>query len=174
MNKTDKPLTGFTLIEILTYIAVLSIIMVSTCGFLIWTSRANIKIKATREVSDNLNRLMEQMTYEIKEAKGLYTPTFSNQQLSLETTHYLPTGEEISYLDFFLCGPTTLCIKKETSAPLALNSERVEVNYLSFKQIGSSPPSVQVSLELNFKNPQNKPEYQAFLSATSTISLRSY
>ena len=169
---------GFTLIEVLVYVAVLSIIILAVSDFLTWTMRSNTKTKAMRETQDNARRAMEIMTYEIKEAKSIYTPTsvFDSHpgQLSLETTKYLPGGEETTYIDFYLCG-TQLCLKKESQNPLALTSDRVEVNNLFFSQIITGGiPSVQIDLGINFKNPQNRPEYQASVNLKSTASLRSY
>ncbi|MDO8436167.1 MAG: type II secretion system protein, partial [bacterium] len=81
---------GFTLMEILVYIAVLAIIISAVLAFLSWAVKSNTKIKAMREVSDNANRAMELMAYEIREAKSVYTPTATSTQLSLETSHSLP------------------------------------------------------------------------------------
>jgi prepilin-type N-terminal cleavage/methylation domain-containing protein len=167
---------GFTLIEILIYIAVLAIIVLAALAFLTWTTNSNTKTKAMREVSDNARRAMEIMIHEIKEAKSIYTPTSSSTQLSLETIHYLPTGETSTYIDFYLCGAasTTLCLKKESQASLAITSNRVEVNNLEFILVSTTTPSVQISLGINYKNPENRPELQASINVTSTASLRSY
>lgn len=172
MNFRLKNQKSFTLMEILVYVAVLAIIVLSVSTFLIWATKSNAKIKAMRETSDNARRVIEIMVYEIKEAKSIYTPTSTSTQLSLETTHYLISGEKTSYLDFYLCGVTTLCLKKESENPITLTSDRVEVNNLEFIQIATS--SVQINLGINFKNPQNRPEYQATINLISTASLRIY
>lgn len=167
-SKTRK---GFTLMEILVYMAVLVIIVLAVSTFLIWATRSNSKAQAIGETSDNARRAMEAMLYEIREAKSIYLPTFSSNQLSLETSHYSASGESSSYIDFYLCG-TSLCFKKESANPFALTSDRVEVNNLQFIQVATS--SIQINLGINFKNPQNRPEYQASINLISTASLRSY
>ena len=174
--KFKKYKRGFTLMEILIYIAVLAIIVSAVSGFLVWAIKSNTKAMAMREVSDNARRSMEMMSYEIREAKSIYTPTSTSTQLSLETTHYLPSGETLTYIDFYLCGAatTTLCLKKESQDPIALTSDMVEVNNLEFIQIATTTPSIQINLRINFKNPQNRPEYRAEISLTLTTSLRSY
>lgn len=158
---------SFTLIEILIYIAVLAIIVSVVSSFFLWVIRANTKTKAMREVLDNTRRAMEIMTYEIKEAESIYTPTTTSNQLSLETTHYLPEGEKTTYLDFYLCG-VQLCLKKESQNPVILTSDKVEVSNLVFSQIVTSGiPSIQINLQIDYKN-------QASITLTSTASLRSY
>jgi len=165
---------SFTLTEMLVYVAVLAIIVLAVSSFFLWTTRSNTKTRAMREALDNSRRAMEIMSSEIKEAKSIYAPTTTSTQLSLETTKYLPAGEETTYIDFYLCG-TQLCLKKESQNPIALTSDRVEVNNLIFSQIiTGGNPSVQIDLGINFKNPQNRPEYQASVNLKSTASLRSY
>lgn len=170
---------SFTLMEILLYIVVLSILITVISSFLIWSIQYNTKLKVMRETLDNARRAMGIMTYEIKEAKSIYTPTsifdVNPGQLSLETKRYLPTGEETSFSDFYLCG-SQLCFKKESQNPIPITSEKVEVKNLFFSQImtTSAIPSVQITLEVDYKNPDNKPEYRASVNLISTASLRNY
>ena len=174
--KFNQPQRSFTLMEILIYVAVLAIIVLAVSAFLTWSIKSNAKAEAMREVSDNARRVMEIMSYEIKEAKSVYAPTSTSTQLSLETSHYLPSGETLTYIDFYLCGTasTTLCLKKESQDPIALTSDRVEVNNLEFIQIATTTPSIQINLGINFKNPRDRPEYQSSINLTLTASLRSY
>lgn len=169
---------GFTLIEILVYIAVSSIIMLAISSFFLWTNRSNAKIKTSREVLTNSKRAMEIMIYEIKHAERIYAPTsvFSSStgQLSLETKNYSREGETTSYIDFFIC-QEQLCLKKENQEPIILTSEKVKIDSLNFFQLSStSTASVQINLEISYIAPSNKPEYQASLNTTSTVSLRTY
>lgn len=170
---------GFTLTEILVYIAVLSIIVLALSSFFLWASRFNVKTKITREVFDNMRRTMEALTSEIRGADGIYTATSlfatSSGQLSLETKKYLPDGETSSYVDFYLC-EDRLCFKKEGQIPTALTSENVEITNLEFSQIltTSTVPSIQIKVRVDYKSSVAKPEYQAFSESTSTVSLRNY
>ena len=95
-TKKNKNDLGFTLAEILVYIAVLSLIMLAVSSLFLWVSRTSSKAKAIKETLDNARRVMRVITYEIREARSIYTPTsvldISPGQLSLETTKYLPEG----------------------------------------------------------------------------------
>lgn len=161
--------------EILVYIAVFSIIMVVLSSFIIWVIHSNIKAQVMRETLDNVRGAMKTMIYEIKTAESIYTPITTSTQLSLEILHYLPEGESSSYIDFFLCG-TQICFKKESQNPIPLTSEKVEIKNLKFIQVAttSTVPSIQINLELAYKNPSDRPEYRASVNVTSTVSLRSY
>jgi len=165
---------GFTFIEMLVYVAVLAIIVLAVSSFFLWAINSNTKAKALRETLDNTRRVMEIMTYEIKEAKGIYAPTTTSTQLSIESNYYLPEGERTSYIDFYLCD-TRLCLKKESQDPIVLTSDSVEIDNLVFTRIVSGEaPSIQIDLTINYKNPANRPEYQALVHLTSTASLRGY
>lgn len=162
---------GFTLIEILVYISVLTIVILAVSSFFLWAIRSNNKAKAIRETHYSVRRAMDIISYEIREANSVYTPTTNSNQLSLETTKYLPVDETSTFIDFFLCG-TQVCFKKESQSPFALTSDRVEVNSLNFIQVAST--SVQIGIGINFENPENRSELQVFINATSTASIRAY
>ena len=170
---------GFTLMEALIYIGVLAIVVLAVSSFLVWITRSNTKVRAMRETLDSARQAMEIMSHEIKEAKSIYNPTSifstSTGQISLETTKYLPEGENGTYIDFFLC-EKRLCLKKEGQNPIALTSDNVEVKSLEFNQVAttSTIPSIQIALRIDYKAPAERAEYQASVKLISTVSLRSY
>lgn len=170
---------GFTLMEALIYIGVLAIIISAVSSFFLWITRSNTKVRAMRETLDSARQAMEIMSHEIKEAKSIYTPTSifstSTSQISLETTKYLPEGENRTYVDFFLC-EKRLCLKKEGQNPITLTLDNVEVKSLEFNQVAttSTIPSIQIVLRVDYKAPAERAEYQASVKLISTVSLRSY
>jgi len=185
-NSRLKSGVGFTLIEVLIYIGVLGIILTAIFSLLIVSNRSNIKARVMRETLEDARRAMDIMVREIKEAKSVYTPTSDFDittdpvQLSLETINYLPLDEKTTYIDFFLCD-FSLCLKKESpdpasiTNPVSITKDNVEVNNLSFTRIVSGgSTSIQIKLGMKYKNPSNRPEYQATVNLTSTASLRSY
>ncbi|MFH1401475.1 MAG: type II secretion system protein [Parcubacteria group bacterium] len=175
MKINFKKKEGFTLMEVLAYISVLVVIISCVISLLFWAVGSASKSKALREVSDNSRRAFEVMDYEIRAARSVYTPTTNSTQLSLETTEYLPEGEKSSYLDFYV-SDDVLYMKKESHDPIPLTSDNVEIKKIFFSQISttSTVPSIQVGLEISYKNPSNRPEYSAAIQATSTFSFRNY
>ena len=165
---------GFTLMEVLIYIAVLAIVFLAVSSFLTWSVKTSAKAAAIRETTDNARRAMEIMIYEIREAKGIYSPTSTSTQLSLETIHYLPAGENSTFIDFYLCGEATgtICFKKESQNPIAITSDKVKVNNLIFTRISTTTPSVQIQLKLDYK--AQAQEHQTSIDLISTASLRNY
>ena len=172
-NRGQTGKIGFSLIEALVYIAVLSIIITAVVSFILWSVYSYTKAKVARETLDNAERVIRVITNEIREADSIYTPTTTASQLSLETVKYLPLGEEITYIDFYLCD-SRLCFKKESQDPIVLTSDEVEITNLTFNQISSGgvESSIQISLTIDYKNPTGRSEYDASVSLTSTASLR--
>src|SRR3989344_567928 len=160
---------GFTLAEILIYVSVLTIVFLAVSSFLTWSIKTSAKATAIREATDNGRRSMEIMIREIREAKGIYTPTSTSTQLSLET-------KISTFVDFYLCGAPTsvICLKKESQNPIAITSESVTVRSLVFTQISTTTPSVRIQLGLDYKTQAKLQEYQASVDLTSTVSLRNY
>ncbi len=169
-----KNKAGFTLVEVLVSLSVFFIILLAINSLLFLMTNSNSKTKANREVIDNARRAIEIITYEIKGAKSIYTPTTTANQLSLETLRYLPVDENNTFIDFFLCG-SAICFKKESQSLVSLTSDIVQVANLSFSQIlNNGKPSIKINLTVDYINPNNNPNYSASVTLTSTVSLRNY
>lgn len=169
---------GFTLIEFLVYITTLVIIVASIISFVVWSVHSNNKAKAVRETLDSAKRAMETMTQEIRETESVYASTsvfgVHPGQLSLETTRHLPVGEDITYIDFYVCDEF-LCFKKESQDPIVLISDKVEITNLVFTHVISGDiSSIHIDLTVEYKNPQNRSEYETSINLQSTANLRSY
>lgn len=164
--KLENKNKGFSLLEIIISVALFSMILLAVVSSLLTMNVSNLKTNASSEALENARRALEEITYEIREAKSIYTPTTTANQLSLETTKYLPDGENKTFIDFFLCG-SAVCLKKESETAIALTSDSVEVTNLAFSQISTGAnPSVQVSLTVNYSGSSSV--------LTSTASIRTY
>lgn len=170
---------GFTLAEILVYIGVMSIVILAVSSFFLWAVRSNAKSKAEIEVLESARRALGILTSEIREAKSIYFPTSafstSTGQLSLETAKYPMPGEMAGFVDFYLCA-NRLCFKKEGQDPVALTSDKTEIENLEFIQVlaTSTAPSIKINLKINYKNPLSKLELEAFVNLSSAASFRIY
>lgn len=164
---------GFTLVETIIYIAIFTVIFLAVIFFLYWSIRTHAKEKVMSETLESAQSALDRMEREVREARGVYTPTTTGDQLSLETRKYLMEGEETSYIDFFLCGER-VCLKKEGLSPIPLTSQAVRVTSLSFRTVGSTPPSVVVDINIEYENPEGRPEKDFSVDLSTTASLRSY
>lgn len=173
-----KKKNAFTLIEVMVYIVILVIIFVTIVSILLWSIKSNAKAKVISETINNAKRVMDVIGYEIREARSVYDPTSvfdaSPGQLSLETTHYLPTNEDTTFIDLYLCGDQ-VCLKKESQDAVAFSADSINVENLAFTLVKTGDiASITVNLTASYENPNNRPEYDASAVLQSTYSLRSY
>lgn len=160
------------MVEVIIYVALLSLIMLLASSFVFYLSYTNSESKGEREVLENARRVLETISYETSGAESVYTPTTNANQLSLQTLRYIPLGETTSYIDFFLCG-TRVCLKKESEDPIYLTSDAVVVTTLAFTQVSNNGfLSIRTNIIMNYKNPINNTTQAVNL--TSTASLRNY
>ena len=122
---------GFTLIELIVYVAVFAILITTITLFAIAFIKTTAKNRIKKEVVLGAYSAINSIIYEIKRANNIYTPTsvFNNisGQLSLETSQDLPSGEEITYLDFYLDSDNKLYIKREGQNSQLLISENLKI-----------------------------------------------
>lgn len=168
---------GYTLVELLLYVAVVTLIIAAISVLLLWGIRLRAKTQVQEEVLKQAERAMAVMLREIREAQSVYAPTSafatSTGQLSLQTLRHIPEGEGSGYIDFFLCG-TRICIKKESQNPAAITSENVLLDSLVFDFIGGETdfPSLRISMTAQYSTQSQRPEYQAVVTLRSSAALR--
>lgn len=169
--------SGFTLTEILVYSAMVVLIMVAIITFGLSAIRAGVKIKTNTEVIENARRAIEVVSYEIKKSKSVYAPTSvfgsSPGQLSLEQSADLSSGEASGFVDFFKC-QESLCLRRESSNPVLLTSDKVRIANLVFKQLlnSESMPSVQIVLKVESAVASALPQFSSAIEITTTVNLR--
>ena len=140
---------GFTFIEIIVSLAIFSIILLFVVSFFFTMSSTNFKTKSDRDNIEAVRRVLDEMAFEIKSAKSIYTPTTTANQLSLETARYLSPNETSTFIDFFLCG-NALCLKKEFQNPIVLTADSVKIMNITFlKILNGSTPSIKINLTLS-------------------------
>jgi len=168
---------GFTLIELVIYAAVFTIIAVMLTLFVFNLIKVQTKIRISKEVSESSQRAMEIMLWEIRHSQSVYTPTSifdsSPGQLTLETSQNTPEGEETTYIDFYLASDDQLYVKREGIEPEALAPKNIKINALIFNYLTTTGTnSIRIELSVSYRSASPKPAYQATTTLISTASLR--
>jgi len=170
-GKEDK---GFTIIEMVVYIALISIILTVLFNMISLTFKTNNMILSWSKVNSDTHSSLERMTYEITNAQYVYLPTsnFSispGGQLSLVTESGLTANEQKAYMDFYMENDT-LFLKKDGLDPVALTSSDVVVSDLEFSyhQNGNRE---SVTIDLTIKSAKVDMS-EAEIHTVSTITLR--
>ncbi len=170
---------GFTLMEMVIYIAIMIIIVVMIGGFIPQLVRENLYMQSKGEVLENTKAALDIMGQEIKHASGVYTPTSvfdsSPGQLSLETTRNTIATEDNTFIDFYVDDGRLYEKKEEQDAEL-ITSEKIKVDDLTFTYLNSdeSYQAVRISMTAYFDSPSAEVQDQSTVTLTTTVSLRNY
>lgn len=165
---------GFSILEVLISVGILSIILTLLITLMYQMNYMNFKTRTNDDALEAAKKIMETISYEIRGAKSIYTPTSSPNQISLETSRYLQEGETSSFIDFFICG-SAVCVKKESQNPVPLTADNVETEKLEFLYIVNGPASsVKINIIIKKKNPTNDPQNYSSANLASTVLLRNY
>lgn len=170
---------GFSLIELIVYMALLTIVIMFLFQFLISVLSSESRGSAREEVISNTTIAINAIDSEIRHGESIYDPTsdFVSDpgQLSMLSKKDRVAGEADAYVDIFVNSTGRLCIKKETSGTQCVTSENVVVTSLDFNKIelaDSTEDGVRTSitLEYNTQDTDGKLPY----SLESFSQLRNY
>lgn len=165
--------TGFTLIELVVYIAIFIILITTITLFAIDFINTNTRNRIKKDVSLAAYSVIDAIIYEIERANSVYTPTsvFNNNpgQLSLETSQGLPPGETISYVDFYLDSNSKIYMKREGQNPQLIIPENLKVTDLEFEYFASASESVRINLTLGNITSASEKEFLYTLNSSATI-----
>lgn len=133
-----SPRRGMSLVEIVMYAAILSIISVFIANTLIAIVGVWRKAQAQREVLSNARLVMETVTKNIAYAQEVYAPTSrfntANGQISLVTPFDTTPTHTTIYADFWSDG-ASVRMKKEGQAEAALSAPGVRVDQFRIERI---------------------------------------
>jgi Tfp pilus assembly protein PilW len=160
---------SFTLIELLLYIAIISLVLVSVTGFFWNIASGNIKEKSYQEVQQNGRFAIAKMTQEIKKAIGINSPTPGSSANSLSL---IMPDSNLNPTIFDVSGGK-IRITQGASAPIELTTDQVLVSNLQFTNLSylNTPGTLRVEMTLENLNPSGKSEYKASLDLKTTVSL---
>jgi prepilin-type N-terminal cleavage/methylation domain-containing protein len=161
---------GFTLVEMLLYIAILSIIIMAFSSFFFLSYTSRIKAAAIAEVEQQGSQTMSLITQNIRNATSIASPTAGVSAGSLTLTEYIGANSPT----VFDQSVDTLRITEGVATAVNLTSNRIVVSNLSFQNLSrpSTPGVVQIKFTLTHINPSNRGEYIYSKNFTSTASLR--
>lgn len=180
IKKILKNKGGYTIIELLVYMAIIAIVAVVIFDIIFFIYRINNRIVSVIQTNSGAYSAAERIIYEIQNAKYVYKPTsnFANygydatksDQLSLVTSAGVSLPETTSYIDFYLEN-NTLFIKKDGVDPVALTASNLIVSDLSFNYyINDWRESIVIDLTIK---PNNTLNSDSSIRLTSTATLRS-
>ena len=164
---------GFTLFELIIYIAIVGIILVAMTGFLWNVILGNMKETAHIEVQQNGRFAIIKMTQEIKKATGIISPLLLPPPLNISDTLSLTLAADHLNPTVFDVVGGKLRITQGGSSPYELTSDQVIVSSLQFTNLSylDTPGTIRIEMTIDHINPGARTEYEASSSLKSSITL---
>ena len=157
--------SGFSLIELLLYLVIVSVIVSVLSAFLVFLMQSREKAYTITEVEEQGILVSKLIAREIRNAQSINTPTIgvSGSTLSLQTYSGAtsPTVFDVS--------ADMVRIKEGASTAVPITNSHVMVSGFTVKNLShaGTKGSVRVSFTLTYNNPSNRQEFS--YSETFTV-----
>ncbi|MCH7492609.1 prepilin-type N-terminal cleavage/methylation domain-containing protein [Patescibacteria group bacterium] len=162
---------GFTLIEVMIYVVLVSGILIGATSFAISIINNRTKSFAIQEVEQNSRFMLEKITQVIRSARKITTPAIG----VTDTTLVLEMSDGKKNPTIFALDGSSLSMTQGADPTLDLHSGNVEVSNLTFTNLSSpndKTRNVFVSFTLSHRNPSGRQEWAFTDSFEMTIELR--
>ena len=171
-NNLNNKSKGFTLVEVLIYIVLISGVLISFVTFLISISNSRNKVYAKQEVQANARMALNLISQTIRLANGINvaSSTFAidpgTLSLSMDEIGENPTIINLNEDDGFLQ------IKKGDGVAIAITSDEVKITNLVFTNLTSEDTNENVKIEITAEYRRNDNvffEYSTNLQTTINL-----
>lgn len=155
---------GFTLIELIIYLAIVSTVLVSISYLIIEIISGQTRAIAFQEVNQNIRFISQIVTKDIREAEAIGSLSADSMTLTMPGDDIIYTFEPVDL---------TLTRQLGVSAAEVLNTDRVEATG-TFSDLSFTTRSANVGVELiiEYKNPDNLQDYKASTTVNFSSELR--
>ena len=163
-STSGKSGAGFTLIEMIIYLAIVSIILVTLSYLIIDILGGQTKNVAGQEVNQNLRFITNYLIKDVKSAQGIGS-------LTADTLVLTRPADDITYN--FDGVSQKITRQLGAAAPVDLNSRQLEVtgSFIDLSYLGRTK-NVGINLIVSYKNPENLPDYNASTTVEFSVELR--
>ena len=158
MRIRRRHLVGLTLVEMLLYVGICSVFLVSLSTFFSSLLSVKVKSRTVNEVNQQGLQLTNFLSYTIRNARTIAVPAVLTSSSTLILGMKYPTTSTTTLR--LLNG--TLYIQEGTSTQIALSNNRVTISSLLFNNTTASSTdggSVTISFVIDHNNPANKNEF---------------
>jgi len=179
---TNPPLNkkGFTLVETIIYIAIVSVFLWAALGFFWQMKQAETKGDIMREVKENMAQAAEQFRQTVRNAEDMNegVSQFGVNPGVLSLVY--PGGSRVfdTYTKNVTMGGESVAVQKLRltygGESYDLTSDRVDVSQFLLTNVtqAGGPDAVQFEFQLSSLNPGGDPDYDALLTTQLTAHVR--
>jgi Tfp pilus assembly protein PilW len=170
INLKNKSSAGFTLVETLLYVAIVSTLIFLMSAFLLFILESRTKFQTISEVENQGIQVMNIITQIIRDAEivTLPVPGTSATSVTLDVTDIAKDPTIFNSLG------GNIQIKEGAGAIIPLTSSRVLVSDLSFENISrnNTPGIIRFNFTLSYNSDSNRNEYNYSRTFYGSAALR--
>lgn len=168
--KLQQKKRGFTLIELILYVALVSLLLVALSGVVGMVLSARVKGQSIAEVEQQGLQAMHRITDTLRNAQGVTSPG-AGASASSVTVDVLTIANDPT---IFNLSSGILQMQEGTTPAVALTNSRVVVSSLTFQNLSqpSTPGSVRIQFTVTYNNNTGRAEYAVSKTFVGTASLR--
>lgn len=149
---------GYTLIELLLYIAITGLVLTAAVFFMMTTLDVRAKSQSVTEVNDQATYIMDYITRRVRNADSISLPSSGSSAQSV--TLSMP-NVATSPTVFSLSG-TALMVREGSGSAVPLTNSRVKVDSITFTNLSADGTSgnLRIRLTLSYVNPSGRSQYE--------------
>ncbi len=161
---------GFTLVELLLYIAVTSIILLTISAFLTTLLESRVKNQTILEVESQGVQVMQLITQTLRNGANINTPLVGTNSSTLSVDTYNNTLNPT----IFDISSGVIRVKEGASPVVALTNARVTASALNFENLSRADTSgtIRITFTLTYINSSGRNEYNFTKTFISSGTLR--
>ena len=171
MKVFPRSFRGVSLIELLLYISVLSVVLLSLSLFLTFLVSSRIKNQSIGDVNQQGLQVMQLVTQTIRNAKTIDFPTIGATSTSLSMTMFDPFLSPT----VFDIASGTVRITEGSNATISLTNSHITVSSFIFQNISSTSSTdrvVRISFTIDHNNTNGRNENSFTKSFIGSATLR--
>lgn len=162
---------GFTLVEMVLYVSLCSIFLLTLSTLLTFLLETRVRSQAIAEVNQQGFQVMNMITQTVRNGRSVEVPSIGTSSTTLSVTTPVPVQSPT----VFDVSSGTVRIKEGSGNPVALTNSRVNVTELQFQNvssIASTEKSIKVLFTIQHINLGGRSEYTFTKSFTGSATLR--
>lgn len=161
---------GYTLIELLLYMAIIAILLTAVAVFFGMSVDSRVKNQSISEVNSQGAFVLDYMTQTVRNASAITSPAVSTPGTTLTVT--VPTAALSPTIFSVVSG--VLQVKEGTGTAVALTNSKVQVTSLTVTNLTKTGTSgiVQISFVITRINTASRNEYDYQRTFTTSVGLR--
>ena len=157
---------GFTLVELLLYVFIASIILLSLVSLIALLIQARVKNQTISVVEQQGSQIIQLISQEINNAKVIVSPVVGTNSSALQFQDINGQTEQISLVS------STLYLNKNNTNYF-LNPNTVQVSNLQIKNLGvATHDSIKIQFDLNYYNLSGLNQYSYSQTFYATANIR--